>query len=194
MNRKTALPYLPTGPSLSSIGAARFAVEAMPRPSNRRSLRDPSSRYSGETLSVHRTRTTRDLLPSSRRRDIEQAQPANNPIRVAVHALTCIQLHSRAFRRFHLRTHALIPPHFVTATVTVGKQSARLGRALLLSPPVRVARMEAHPVLAMKEGSLVPPPAFCSREALRCNLNVARFDVVEERLRERGSQSKSCRI
>jgi len=42
-----------------------------------------------------------------------------NPIRLAVHALTCIQLISRAFRRSHLRTLALIPPHFVTATVTV---------------------------------------------------------------------------
>jgi len=64
---------------------------------------------------------TPDFLPSSRRRDTERAQPAKNPIRVAVHALTCIHLHSRAFRRFHLRTLALIPPHFVTATVTARK-------------------------------------------------------------------------
>jgi hypothetical protein len=42
-----------------------------------------------------------------------------NPIRVAVRALTCIQLYSHAFRRFYFRTVALIPPHFVTATVTV---------------------------------------------------------------------------
>ena len=66
-----------------------------------------------------RRQSTRNLLLSSHRRDPEQAKPANYPIRVAVHALTCIHLHSRAFRRFHLRTVALIPPHFVTATVTV---------------------------------------------------------------------------
>jgi hypothetical protein len=75
-----------------------------------------------------RRQSTRDLLPSSRRRDIEQAEPANYPIRVAVHALTCIQLHSRAFPRFHLHTVALVPPHFVTATVTARNRSARRGR------------------------------------------------------------------
>ncbi len=58
--------------------------------------------------------TTRDLL---------------NPIRLAVRALTCIQLHSHAFRRFHVRTNALSPPHFVTATVTVRKRSARRAAA-----------------------------------------------------------------
>ncbi len=47
-----------------------------------------------------------------------------NPIRVAVRALTCIQLHSRAFRRFHFHSVALIPPHFVTATVTVSYAGA----------------------------------------------------------------------
>ena len=38
---------------------------------------------------------TPDLLLSSRRRDTEQAQPAKNPIRVAVCAYTLIQLVSR---------------------------------------------------------------------------------------------------
>ena len=52
-------------------------------------------------------------------RDPEQAKRANYPIRVAVRALTCIQLISRVFRRFHLPTLPLTPAHFVTATVTV---------------------------------------------------------------------------
>jgi hypothetical protein len=37
-------------------------------------------RGEAETLSMRNMRTTRDLLLSSRRRDLEQAQPANNPM------------------------------------------------------------------------------------------------------------------
>jgi hypothetical protein len=62
------------------------------------------------------------------------------------------------------------------------KRPAEAGRGSL-SPPGAVGRVEAHPELAMKEGSLVPPPAYRSvAEPLWAHLDVARFDVVEERL------------
>jgi hypothetical protein len=92
-----------------------------------------------------RRQSTRDLL---------------NPIRVAVHALTCIHLHSLAFRRFHLHSVALIPPHFVTATGTGGKRSARpkpgAGRL-----PSSWSVAGGGSSRAGDEGGLpVPPPAF----------------------------------
>jgi hypothetical protein len=64
-----------------------------------------------------RRQSTRDLL---------------NPIRVAVRALTCIHLHSFTFRRFHLHSVALIPPHFVTATVTVQQPQTGVHTCALL--------------------------------------------------------------
>ncbi|MCK5484552.1 MAG: hypothetical protein KAJ13_12640, partial [Gemmatimonadetes bacterium] len=39
--------------------------------------------------------------------------------------LNCIKLQSSAFRRFHIHSVALIPPHFVTATVTVRTTTVR---------------------------------------------------------------------
>ena len=86
--------------ALYQVGARGLAVEAQPRPFGRTADKAPP-----------------DLLPSSHRRDTER-EARDHPIRVAVRAYTFIRSYSRVSPRFHLRKLPLIPPQFVTATVT----------------------------------------------------------------------------
>jgi len=104
------------GRKASGETSARVSVLSLVLSLWRTARKRPCRNYRQDRLLANRGGEirTRDLL---------------NPIRLAVRALTCIQLHSHTFRRFHLHSVALIPPHFVTATVTVGKRSARRAAA-----------------------------------------------------------------
>ena len=81
--------------------------------------RDSLSRRSRDIEHPEGANYSRPAAVESEARHSSEQRSRDNPMRVAVRALTCVQLHSRAFPRFRMRTLPFIPPHFVTATVTV---------------------------------------------------------------------------